>query len=746
MARLGIAQSDHAPRARGACLFGSISVWLDGSVVSFAGVGGRTNILTTMTRWSTVSLRETPATVPALAAIVLFVVWATSQAGYPLTHWAPGALIVLLLLAIAVLAVPLRFAAIPVAVKLALGCLAAYTALSFLSILWAAAPAEAWEGANRTLLYLLVFALFSLWPRRGASAALLLGMWTLAMVGLATYMALRLDFASGKSFEALFSGERLAYPVGYPNATAAQWLIAFWPALLLARGTSLPWGLRGLLAGGAVVLAGVALFSLSRGSLYATPVMIVLVFALVPQRLRTFATAVPVALGIGATAPLVLHVGDHIRAGQSAHAATHTAVLAIFAAALLVGLLVAAGAAFESRRTVSPAMAKGLRRSVAVVALATLLAVVAGGLAVAGNPVTRVHHAWDSFKGGYTAEAAGSNRLLGGLGSNRYDFYRVALDEFVAHPLLGIGADNFAQQYLLHGRSDETPRYPHSVELRTLSQTGLIGGLLAVVGLGAALLAGWRAMRRSDPLARTVAAAALAGFSYWVVHGSFDWFWEFAGLGSSAFALLGIACSLSGVGGGDGAPDREAPSVGLRGEGVGDAGDVQKRDAPRARAGPSIRLVFAMVVGLLVLAAVASLATPWLSERQIQNAAQIWPRAPLTAYSRLAEAAKLNPLSDRPYLVEGSIALRYGDLARAQSAFSRALVRVPDDAYAALELGAIASQSGKRASALVLLARAVRLDPRDPLAREALATVRAGRRVSVQALNRSILLKAEQLA
>ena len=86
------------------------------------------------------SLREAPATVPALGAIVLFVVWATSQAGYPLTHWAPGALIVLVLLAIVLLAVPLRFATIPLAVKLALACLAAYTALSFLSILWASAP------------------------------------------------------------------------------------------------------------------------------------------------------------------------------------------------------------------------------------------------------------------------------------------------------------------------------------------------------------------------------------------------------------------------------------------------------------------------------------------------------------------------------------------------------------------------------------------------------------------------------
>ena len=43
-------------------------------------------------------LREAPATLPALAAMVLFLVWATDQAGYPVTHWAPGGLIVLALL------------------------------------------------------------------------------------------------------------------------------------------------------------------------------------------------------------------------------------------------------------------------------------------------------------------------------------------------------------------------------------------------------------------------------------------------------------------------------------------------------------------------------------------------------------------------------------------------------------------------------------------------------------------------
>src|ERR1039457_559069 len=141
---------------------------------------------TRMTRRLTASLAEAPSTVPALVALVLFVVWATNQAGYPVTHWAPGGLIVLALLGIALGVVGLRAAEVPMPVKLALGCLAAYTALSFLSILWAAVPGDAWEGANRTLLYLLVFALFALWRQRAASAALLVWLWTLAMVGLAS--------------------------------------------------------------------------------------------------------------------------------------------------------------------------------------------------------------------------------------------------------------------------------------------------------------------------------------------------------------------------------------------------------------------------------------------------------------------------------------------------------------------------------------------------------------------------------
>jgi hypothetical protein len=666
------------------------------------------------------SLSEAPATVPALVAIALFIVWATSQAGYPVTHWAPGGLLVLALLGIALSVVRLRLTEVPLPVKVALACLTGYTALSFASILWAGVPGEAWEGANRTLLYLLVFALFALWRQHGGSAALLLGAWTLAMVCLAAFAVLHVNGDSGH-LARVFQYERLAYPTGYPNASAAEWLMAFWPALLLARSARLPWALRGVLAGGAVLLAEVALLSQSRGSLYATPVMLLLVFALLPGRVRTFALLVPVVGGVGAAAPTVLRVGDRLHDGGNVAAALHAATVAIFAAALAVGLVVAAGAAIERRRQLSPSAAARIHRSVATLAVAALLLLLAVGLALAGNPVTRVRHGWDTFKGGYGADSTSGNRLVSGLGSNRYDFYRVALDEFVAHPILGIGADNFQQQYLRHGRSEETPHYPHSVELRTLTETGLVGALLALLGLGAALLAAARGLRGPDLLGRAVVAAALGGFAYWAVHGSFDWFWEFAGLGAPAFALLGLACALaplrSGVAG--------ARRVG-RSRGVGRLG---------------------IAVGAAVaLVAAASLAAPWLSQLQVQSAARTWRRAPQAAYSRLNDAARWNPLSDEAYLVAGSIALRFDDLARANHEFALALTRTPGDAYATLERGAIDSTENDRRGALELLERAGRLNPRDPLTREALRVAREGKRVDVEELNRSILLKAQELS
>ena len=213
--------------------------------------------------------------------------------------------------------------------------------------------------------------------------------------------------------------------------------MAFWPALLLARERAPARGaLRGLLAGGAVLLAEVALLSQSRGSLYATPVMLVLVFALLPGRARTFALLVPVAAGDRGG-----------RAGGAARRRTHRTRQRRDQRACTTpprrrssrrwswgwswprAPLIESGV--RARGGLAQARAHGRRRASA---LATLVAVLAGGWVAAGNPVTRASNtAGTRFKSGsgYGANSVGGSRLTSGLGSNRYDFYRVALDEFV---------------------------------------------------------------------------------------------------------------------------------------------------------------------------------------------------------------------------------------------------------------------------------------------------------------------------
>ena len=496
-----------------------------------------------------------------------------------------------------------------------------------------------------------------------------------------------------------------------------------------------------MFAGGAVLLAEVALLSQSRGSLYATPVMLVLVFALLPGRMRTFAMLVPVALGIAAAAPAVLRVGDHLNNGAVVPATSpQRHPRDVRCGRSWWGSWWRSARRSRAGEPSQRPPPGGYAWALGAAAIATLIAILAGGLVAAGNPVTRIRHGWDTFKSGYVADSRTGSRLISGLGSNRYDFYRVALDEFAAHPILGIGADNFQQQYLAHGRSEETPHYPHSVELRTLVQTGLVGALLAVVGLGAALLAGGRAVRPGSALIRSLAMwpprrsrASPTGSSTARSTGS----------GSSpVWARPPLRCSAW--------PAPWEPPRGRAPRGRNPPGCRRRPYLRRPGAGaggPSIAATSAWARAPCWRSAAAlSLAAPWFSQLQVQSAARIWTYAPQKAYARLSDAARLNPLSDEAYLVAGGIALRYGELTRADHEFSLALGRSPGDAYAVLERGAIASTRGERREALRLLERAARLNPRDPLTRQALVLVRAGQVVSVQELNRSILQTAQQLA
>ena len=104
-----------------------------------------------------------------------------AQGGFPETVSSPGAIAMLALLVVGLVALPTP--RIDRTRLLAIGLIFGYVAWSYLSILWAGVPGDAWEGANRTLLYVLVFALFATWRQHGTSAALLLCVWTLSLIG-----------------------------------------------------------------------------------------------------------------------------------------------------------------------------------------------------------------------------------------------------------------------------------------------------------------------------------------------------------------------------------------------------------------------------------------------------------------------------------------------------------------------------------------------------------------------------------
>jgi tetratricopeptide (TPR) repeat protein len=587
----------------------------------------------------------------------------------------------------------------------ATGALAAYAGWSYLSISWSDQTADAWDGANRTALYAALFGLFALWRIRGRAAAMLVGLFALgvAAIGLVELISV---WGAAHPGEHFMDG-RLSEPVGYVNGNVAMWSAAFWPCVVLAARREVPVGLRALFAGSGALLGGLALMGQSRGWLFALPVVAIIFVAVTPRRVRTSLTLALILGAVATTLPAILHIYD--ANGPPLGEAADGAASAVLRAALITPVVFLIAALVDRRARVPRRVER--RAGLALAALAAAAVVLGAGVygAERGNPATDVAHAWKQFKTQPTPSGAGSR--LGALGSNRYDFWRVAWNQFADAPLAGVGADTFQQAYLADAHSGEQPRYPHSVELRTLSQTGLVGAALLVVALGAALLSASRALRRRTGLGQAAAAGALAAFVYWFVHGSVDWFWEIPALGGAAFALLGLAAGL--------APRR-----------------AELRPARRARplaAGPAGAVAAVAAVALL-----ASFAAPLTSELYINQALDVWPTNPARAFVKLDRSRSLNPLSATPDVAAGSIALALGRTAEAESRFRSAVERNPGDSHSQLRLGAIVFNAGRRAEGLRHLRLAARLDRHDEIIRAALRRARRGRDIDIRAMNDAI--------
>jgi hypothetical protein len=637
--------------------------------------------------------RAAPELLPGSLALVVFVFWAADQAGYPQTVWYPGAIFLLALLVVVATSYGGGLA-MPRAVRRASAFAAAYVLWSFLSIAWADVKGDAWDGANRTLLYLTVYVLFAGIPWGSRAASMLLAAFSISIAAVGGLVLLK----AAHDPSPYFIQGRLSEPAGYPNANAALFLIAFWPAVFLASRRELPSIVRALLLGASVLLLDLGVLTQSRGSLFAIPLVLLLYFALVPDRLRAMLWLLAPTAAIVMSLGRLLDVYSATQNGSGVKAAMADARTAAVVGVILVAVVAAAAAVLDRRSAKRQSVQPRGRWRLAAASF-TLALVVATAAGVTGR-----------LDLGRASELS-SSHFTSGFGSTRYDVWRVALHQFAGSPIWGVGADNFAVGYLRERREQIEPLYPHSIELRVLSQTGIVGAALFGGFLVCALTGALRRRRSSDRFAAGLRAVCVVAFAYWFLHGSIEWFWEFPGLAAPAFALLALAASV----------DRPRETR------EGHSFSRQRRIAAS--------LAFVVGAGL----ALFSYAGPWLAAREVEVAASSWRADPNDAFVRLERARWLNPLSDQPDLVAGAIADRIGNRARMRLSFARALRRDPKSWYAALELGVVDALAGRKGLALRRLELARALNPSEEAIALAIRGVRSGRPVSPRFLDEIFL-------
>ena len=623
-------------------------------------------------------------------ALVAFMI--ERDGAFAATVWYPIGLAVL---AVAVtLAVSARgqFGGLPRVTLAALASVAAFTVWGFATILWASVRGDAWDGSNQALLYVLVFAVLAAW--RTTAQALWPAILALGAAVAAEGVITVLQVVHAADPSRFLIGSRLSEPLGYPNATGALFMILTWLCVGLASRPWLPAPARGLAFGLAGLNATLNLLTESRGSAYTLPGVAIAFLVLVPNRLRSLAALSLLGVAVVPVLLAVLHIHD----------GDPTLFVAAIRHALYVGLILSvllAGAgwlfaALDDRVSVPPQF---LRRAGLAVVLVAVLG--AAGSAAAVRPWDKLSSAWHSFK--YSGESEGAASHFGGLGSNRYDFWRVGIIEFKRHPVQGIGVDNFLVPYLQQRHSQEEPLFPHSLFIRLLSQTGVVGTALFVAFLGLLVAA---VLRIPGGPERDLAGILTVAGSVWILHGLVDWLWEMPVLGVLGMALFGTACGL-------------AP-----------------RGNARALAGRGWKLVLAGGGLAVALIAAASFALPWFALRDVQQAAADWRTDPAGAFSTLQTAHSLNPLDDGADVLAGAIASRLHRYPLMRARFQAAVNRSPDDWYANLELGIAASLTGQHELAASSLQRARQLDPGEEIVRSVTRTFQAGRRIDPDAVDR----------
>jgi len=623
----------------------------------------------------------------ALGIALLYAMFAEGAIGIPQESVLQIGVAAIALAALAVLLFGrgLRASAAPMAL-VGLALLASFAAWSALSISWSISPDQSWLEANRALAYGVVAALAlvlgSSLPRAAERAAL-------GYLAIATLVAL---YALGGK---LFPWVEIPGILDLDHADRFSRLrapLGYWNALGLACAMAVPLGLRAsvTLAGRArtgallslvVVLTTLAL-TYSRGGLLVLVVMVGLVVALGPDRLRLLATGAVALLGAAPAVVCVLLLDDLKTDGLSTSARSGDGL--VLALALAVGLAIALLLAWrlgERELRMGERSARRARRAALVAAVAVPLLVLAA-LALSDRGIGgTIDRQFDEFTAAKFDPQNDPSRVLRTNSGNRWVWWQEAVGAFSDRPVEGHGAGSFPLVHRAYRDNTIEVRQPHSVPLEFLAETGLVGALLALGGLALLLVAAARAVRSRAPgRDRAFAVALLAVAVGWLLHSLVDWDWDIPAVTLVALIALGVLCA------------RPLAS----GEHPGAAAG-----RPPAGRGPLLALGAAAA-----LLAIASAALPaWsqhLTDEALSRAAGGTPVDLREAQETAALAKRLNPFAVEPVFAQAAIAERGNQLGAAAGLLVEAVERQPSNPsawtrFARFSLSVGDSRSARRA-------------------------------------------------
>jgi O-Antigen ligase len=405
--------------------------------------------------------------------------------------------------------------------RVALGGLLLLAAWVLISMAWTPLEGSAWHDAQRVALYggALIAAQALLADRRAA--------WTVepALVGGALLVA-----AYGLS-ERLLPGlvelqqsraalGRLDQPLTYWNAEGSVMAVGLVLAVRLA-GT--PQRAAPVRAGAAAAAPwiGLALYlTLSRGALASVVVGLLVLAALDPGRAQLRAGVVTIAAAAIAGAASEVLDGVRTTGGSSGQGAAMLVLLLVLSA-VAAALVWRLGRADDAVRAPTR-----LRVHPGVAAVAALVAL-GLGVAVAVSGAGREPPA-----AGGTPGAA----RLSSVGSNRGEYWRVALDVARDHPLAGDGSGSFEVDWARRRHISEGVHDAHSLVIETGAELGLVGLVALSLFLGGVAASVPAAFRRQPVLV----VGPAAGLAAWLLHAQLDWLWEMPAATLNVLLLAGV--------------------------------------------------------------------------------------------------------------------------------------------------------------------------------------------------------------